>query len=290
MIYSSLWEKKMKVAIVTDSTAYIPKEISNGYMIRSAPLQIIWGPETLLDGIDISPDQFYSRLVVDKVMPTTSQPSPAAFRAIYEELINQGYDILSLHLSTKLSGTIDSANQARAFYPNANIEVVDSLYTSMSMGFQILEAARAASQGASLQECKTIIEHARENCGLLFLVNTLEFLRRGGRIGSGAAFLGTALNLKPILEVVDGKVEGIDKVRTWSKASDRLLDIFLERIGNKTPLRVAAIYGGARPEAEALLERVRQRVELSEAVVSPVSPVIGVHTGPGCIGLAYMAG
>ena len=126
---------------------------------------------------------------------------------------------------------------------------------------------------------------------LYFLVETLEYLRRGGRIGSAAAFLGTALNLKPILELCDGKVEGIDKVRTWSKASDRLLEIFEQRVSGRTPLRIAAIYGGAKPEAEAFLERVRQRYgvdDISETIISPVSPVIGVHTGPGVIGLAYM--
>ena len=281
----------MKVAIVTDSTAYIPDDVSKGYAIQSAPLQVIWGPETFRDGIDITPDAFYTRLADTKVMPTTSQPAPSTFKAIYDQLIAQGYDILSLHISTKLSGTIDSATQARALLPNANIEVVDSYSTSMGLGFQVMAAAKAASQGATLQDCKTIAEQAREKCGVLFLLNTLEFLRRGGRIGSAAAFLGTALNLKPILELVDGKVEGIDKVRTWSKATDRLLDIFEERIAGRTPLRIAAIYGGSKPEAESLMERVRQRYkvsDVSEAVFSPVSPVVGVHTGPGVIGLAYM--
>jgi DegV family protein with EDD domain len=281
----------MKVAIVTDSTAYIPAEISRGYVIKTAPLQVIWGSETYRDGVDITPDQFYTRLADTKVMPTTSQPAPSTFKEIYDQLITQEYDILSLHISTKLSGTIDSATQARALLPQANIEVVDSYSTSMSLGFQVMAAAKAAAQGASLQDCKAIAEQARDRTGVLFLLNTLEFLRRGGRIGTAAAFLGTALNLKPILELVNGKVEGIDKVRTWSKASDRLLDIFEERIAGRTPLSIAAVYGGVQPEAAALLERARQRFGISqvnEAVLSPVSPVVGVHTGPGCIGLAYL--
>jgi DegV family protein with EDD domain len=280
-----------KVAIVTDSTAYIPADVSKGYSIYSVPLQVIWGSENYKDGVDIMPDQFYTRLADTKVMPTTSQPSPAAFKVLYEKLIQSDFEVLSIHISSKLSGTVDSAQQACASLNHAPVEVLDSFSTSMSLGFQVMAAARAAEQGATLQECKIIAQQARENTGVLFLLNTLEFLRRGGRIGSAAAFLGTALNLKPILELCDGKVEGIDKVRTWNKAQDRLLDIFEERIGKQAPVRIAAVYGGSKPEAEEILQRARQRFgvsDVSEAIMSPVSPVIGVHTGPGCVGLAYM--
>ena len=281
-----------KVAIVTDSTAYIPVEVSQGYPVHSVPLQIIWGTDLLKDGIDISPNQFFDRLANSKTIPTTSQPSPAAFKETYENLTAAGYDILSIHISSKLSGTMDSATQASAMLPNTTIELVDSLTTSMSLGFQVMSAARAAQQGASLAECKVIAEEARSTTGVLFLVNTLEFLRRGGRIGGASAFLGTALNLKPILEVVHGKVEGIDKVRTWNKAVDRLLDIFEARVNNRTPVRIAALYGGSGVDAEAqlILERAKQRYGeglISETVLTSVSPVVGVHTGPGVVGLAY---
>lgn len=281
-----------KVAIVTDSTAYIPNELSQGYPVHSVPLQIIWGQEILKDGIDITPNQFFDRLVNSKTIPTTSQPSPASFKEIYEKLAAQGFDILSVHISSKLSGTMDSATQARSMLPDVKIELVDSLTTSMSLGFPVITAARAAQQGASLAECKVIAEAACASSGVLFLVNTLEFLHKGGRIGGAAAFLGTALNLKPILEVVNGKIESVDKVRTWSKAVDRLLDVFEQRVNNRTPLHIAALYGGAdtEPEAQALLERAKQRFgegQVTEAVVTSVSPVVGVHTGPGVIGLCY---
>jgi DegV family protein with EDD domain len=280
-----------KIAIVTDSTAYIPAEIQRGHEIHSVPLQVIWGSETFRDGIDIQPDLFYTRLAGSKVSPTTSQPSPAAFKEIYEKLAAQGFDIFSMHISGKLSGTMDSATQARAALPGLNIELHDSLSTSMCLGFQVLTVARAAEQGASLQECKVLAEQARQNSGVLFVLNTLEFLRRGGRIGGAQAFLGTALNLKPILEVRDGRIEGIDKVRTWNKALDRLLELFEQRVGKRVPVRIGALHGGAGEEAAAILERARQRFgisEVSETVISPVSPVIGVHTGPGVIGLTYM--
>lgn len=281
-----------KVATVTDSTAYIPVEASNGYNIQSVPLQIIWGSETLKDGIDITPNQFFDRLSNSKTVPTTSQPSPAAFKEIYEKLAAAGYDIFSVHISSKLSGTMDSATQARAMLPDVHIEVHDSLNTSMGLGFQVMAAARAAEQGASLAECKLIAEEARDNTGVIFVLNTLEFLRRGGRIGGAAAFLGTALNLKPILEVSHGKIEGVDKVRTWSKGVDRLLDLFEERVNKRTPVRIAALYGGAdaKEEAKGVLERARQRYGdglVTETMLTSVSPVIGVHTGPGVIGLSY---
>ena len=284
-----------KVAIVTDSTAYLPADVSSGYEIHSVPLQIIWGAEIFRDGVDITPDQFYERLPGSKINATTSQPSPAAFREVYTRLAAQGFDILSIHISSKLSGTVDSATQAKAMIPDAKIEIIDSLSTSMSMGFQIMTAAKAASQGASLRECWQLAEQARAKTGVLFLLNTLEYLRRGGRIGGAAAFLGTALNLKPVLEVVEGKVEGIDRVRTWSKAVDRLLDLFEERVGKRVPVHIAALYGGAESEVEAkaVLERACQRFnpgDIAETVITPVSPVIGVHTGPGVIGLAYMSG
>jgi DegV family protein with EDD domain len=280
-----------KIAIVTDSTAYIPPEIMRGHEIHSVPLQVIWGSETFRDGIDILPEQFYARLAESKVNPTTSQPSPAVFKEVYERLAKEGFDVMSMHISSKLSGTMDSATQARAALPHLNIELHDSLSTSMCLGFQLLTVMRAAEQGASLRECKALAEQARENSGVLFLLNTLEYLRRGGRIGGAQAFLGTALNLKPILEVRDGRVEGIDKVRTWNKAMDRLLEIFEQRIDKRVPVRIGALHGGVSEEAVALLERARQRFgisEVSETVISPVSPVIGVHTGPGVVGLAYM--
>jgi DegV family protein with EDD domain len=281
-----------KIAIVTDSTATIPADLLRGHEIHIVPLQVIWGNETFRDGIDIQPDEFYIRQAKTKINPTTSQPSPAAFKEIYEMLGNQGFDIFSMHLSAKLSGTMDSAIQARNSLPDLNIELQDSFSISMSLGFQVLAVARAAKQGASLQECKALAEQTRQNSGLLFLLNTLEYLHRGGRIGGAQAFLGTALNLKPILEVRDGRIEALERVRTWNKATARLLEILEQQLDKRTPVRIAALHGGAGDEAAALLERARQRFgadTVSETVVSPVSPVIGVHTGPGVVGFAYLA-
>lgn len=282
-----------KVALVTDSTAYIPAELSKQSAIYTVPLQVIWGDETQRDGIDITPEAFYTRLQSARVLPTTSQPSPAAFKSIYEELLSQGYQILSVHISSKLSGTIDSAQQAKAMLPQAPIEIVDSELTSMGMGYPVLLAARAAEQGATLKECKTLAEQACRNSGIIFAVNTLEFLHRGGRIGGAAAFLGTALNLKPLLELRGGRIEAVERIRTMSKATERLLDLIEQRVGSRTPIRLAAVHAGARELAETLLEKARTRFSISsvsQTSIAEVSPVIGVHTGPGCVGLTFTAG
>lgn len=280
-----------KVALVTDSTATIPDEMLRQFQIQVAPLQVIWGKETFRDSIDIQPETFYKRLQTSKVTPTTSQPTPAVFTEIYGKLLEQGYDILSVHISSKLSGTMDSAIQARQGFPNANIELVDSLSTSMAMGYPVLAAARAAAQGASLRECRALVEKGCANSGVLFAVSTLEFLRRGGRIGGAAAFLGTTLNLKPILELREGRIEAVERVRTMNKAIDRLLDLFVERIGSRRPVQIAGLHANAPEEGRLLLDRALQRFnvsEVSDTVLSEISPVLGTHTGPGTIGLAYM--
>lgn len=282
-----------KVAVVTDSTAYIPEHLTNGYNLHSIPLQVIWGEETFRDGVDITPLEFYTRLQNAKVMPTTSQPSPAAFKQVYASLLEQGFDILSVHISSKLSGTIDSAVQAKEMIQSDRIEIVDSLSAGMALGFQALLAARAASEGKPLAEIKSMAEKANDLTGVLFAVSTLEFLHRGGRIGGAAAFLGTALNLKPLLKLNDGKIEPVERVRTMGKAIDRLLDLFASEIDGRTPLRIASLHANSPREAEMLLEKIRQRFDVSEvdiATLAEVSPVIGTHTGPGTVGIAFMAG
>jgi len=282
-----------KVAVVTDSTINIPADLAKPYPLFVVPLQLIWGNETFRDSVDITPTEFYTRLKTDKVNPSTSQPSPAVFIELYSKLLNQGYDILSVHISSRLSGTLASAEQAKDHFPGANIELVDSLSTSMATGLPLLYTLRAAAQGATLKECKALVEQGLANSGVLFAVSTLEYLHRGGRIGGAAAFLGTALNLKPILEMREGRIEAIERVRTMSKASERLLNLFEERINGQSPVWISALHVDAANEARELLELACQRFnkeEIVEANISEVSPVVGTHTGPGTLGLAYMAG
>ena len=198
-----------KVAIVTDSTANLPPEIIRNLPIHVVPLHVIWGEQEYLDQVEMTSDQFYARLRTDKVLPTTSQPSPKEFKDLYVRLLEEGYDILTITISSKLSGTMDSAIQAKAMLPGPRIEVFDSQTTSLAMGFQVLAAARLANQGATLKECNTSVAQARDKSGVFFVLKTLEFLARGGRLGGASAFVGTMLNLKPILELRNGQVEPV---------------------------------------------------------------------------------
>ncbi len=283
-----------KVMVVTDSTANIPAELLETHPIRVLPLQVIWGQEIMRDGVDIQPTQFYDRLKSAAVLPTTSQTTPEEFKQAYAALIEEGYEILSIHISSKLSGTMDSAIQAKSAFPTAKIELIDSLSTSMAMGFQVMAAARVAAAGGTLHDCKTVAEKAKEQTGVYFTLNTLEFLQRGGRIGGAAAFLGTVLNLKPILELQEGQIEAVERVRTLNKSIDRLLDLVEEKLANEPgPVRLCAIHGNSFEEANMLLNKAIKRFSSSlvrETLITDISPVLGTHTGPGALGLAYMVG
>jgi DegV family protein with EDD domain len=283
-----------KVMVVTDSTSNIPTQMMNGNPIEVLPLQVIWDHKVFRDGVDIQAKEFYQRLATDKVLPSTSQTTPEEFKVKYAQLIEQGYDILSIHISSKLSGTMDSAIQAKRAFPGANIELVDSFSTSMAMGFQVLSVARMASIGANLADCKSVAQEATKHTGVYFALNTLEFLHRGGRIGGAAAFMGTMLNLKPLLELRDGRIEAVERVRTFNKTVDRLLDLVEARLKNeKGPIRLAAIHANEPEKVNELLERAIKRFSntvVTDAVISTVSPVLGTHTGPGALGLAFMSG
>jgi DegV family protein with EDD domain len=279
-----------KIALVTDSTAYIPKDIVSKYKITVAPQVLIWGEKTYLDGVDIQPDEFYTRLKTATVMATTSQVTIAAFRNIFNNLVEDGYEVLALLISEKLSGTIDSAVQARDLLPGMPIKIVDSQTTAMAMGFQVLTVARAIEQGASMEECIALAEEARKHVGVVFAVDTLEFLHRGGRIGGAARFLATALNFKPILEVTGGRVEAIERVRTRSKSLQRVVEIIEERVAGRTPVRLATLHANAQEDALKTLDMANSRMQSIESIISEVSPVVGNHAGPGTVGLAFMAG
>ena len=281
-----------KIAIVTDSTAYIPPNLVQKHNLTVTPQVLIWGEETFQDGVDIQPDEFYARLKTDKVMPTTSQVSIATMKSTFENLIERGYDVLAILLSAKLSGTIQSAVQAKEMMEKSGEKVtfIDSRSTAMALGFQVLAVARAVDDGANLKEAVALAEKAREHTGVYFAVDTLEFLHRGGRIGGAKRFLGTALNVKPVLAVLDGHVEAVEQIRTKKKAIDRVFELVAEQTKGKTPIHVATLHAAAEEEAKALLERASKELDATESILTTVSPVVGTHAGPGTVGLAYMAG
>jgi len=281
-----------KVAIVTDSTAYIPEDLLKKNNITVTPQIVIWGEESLRDGVDILPDEFYKRLQNSKVMPTTSQVSIPDMKNALEGLVNQGYEVLGIFLSAKLSGTMQSAEQALKMLPNIaeKISIVDSNSTAMAMGFHVLAAARAAQAGETLQECRKLALEAQKLTGVFFTVDTLEFLHRGGRIGGAQALMGTMLNIKPVLELREGRIEPVERVRTKTKATERMLERVVEKIGKKVPVRLATLHANAEAEARVILDMASIRLNPVEEIFAAVSPAIGTHTGPGTVGLAFMAG
>lgn len=279
-----------KVAIVTDSTATIPNEYLEQLPIWVVPQVLIWGEETLEDGVDIQPAEFYDRLEKDPVHPTTSQVTPASFIKVFRELLEKDYEVLAVLISPKLSGTIESANQALQNFPGAPIELFNSESIAMAMGFQVLMAARAAKEGASLKECREIAERAKPLTGVVFAVDTLEYLHRGGRIGGGAKFLATALDIRPILEIRDGRVEAVERVRTRRKSLARVVSLIEERMAGRKPVRLATLHAKAEEDARWLLEVGCAHLEPVEKIFTEVSPVVGTHAGPGTVGLAFLAG
>lgn len=281
-----------KIAIVTDSTSYMPADLVEKYSITVAPQVLIWDDKTYRDGIDIQSAEFFSRLKTSKTMATTSQVSVADMQSIFQGLVDKDYDVLGIFISSKLSGTIQSATQAKALMESAGekVTVIDSNSTAMAMGFQVLSVARAAEDGASLQDCMALAEKSRENTGVVFAVDTLEFLHRGGRIGGAQRFMGTLLNMKPILALQDGKVEGLERIRTKNKAHDRVLELIIDKTRGKSPIRVATLHANAPEDAKALLAKSEKELKPVESILAELSPVVANHTGPGTVGLAYMAG
>ncbi|MFM8319425.1 MAG: DegV family protein [Chloroflexota bacterium] len=279
-----------KIALVTDSTCNLPGHLLQQYNIHIAPQVLIWDDQTYADGVDIQPEQFYERLKNSKSMPSTSQATPATFQRIFSKLLAEEYQVLAVLISHKLSGTIQSAMQVLDGMPGAPVEIVDSNTVSMALGWQVLAAARAIEAGAGLAEARAVAEQARDKVGVVLAVDTLEFLHRGGRIGGASRYLATALNIKPILEVVNGRVEAVERVRTRTKSLARLVEIVAEKTCDARPVRLASLNANSAEEAREVLELARGRLNAVETFETEVSPVIGAHAGPGTVALAYMAG
>ena len=280
-----------KISIVTDSTAYIPKDYLDRYGIYVVPTILNWGSKMYRDGVDITPTEFFERMKTDPVHPTTSVPSIGEFREVYAKAAQNAEAVVGVHLSAKLSGTFSAAEQAVAMIPDKTIKVVDSNSTAMALGFVVLAAARAAAAGKPLDQVVQAAHGAIPHTGVVLTVETLEYLRRGGRIGGAQAFIGGLLDAKPILELRDGRIEPLERVRTKKKAMQRLVEIVVERIKGQAPIRLATLHAAAQEDAAAILVSVKAQLgSVEEAILSEVSPTIATHTGPGTVGLAYCAG
>jgi DegV family protein with EDD domain len=278
-----------KIVVVTDSSAYIPPKALGGLNIPVIPLWLIWGDERFRDGVDIDPPTFYRRLREDKTFPTTSQPSVGEFEDFFRQVGAGAEAVVGVFVTSKLSGTVANAQAVQAALTESTIRVVDSLSVSMAQGFIALAAARAAAAGKSLDKVVAAAEEMRDRVDLLFAVDTLEYLHRGGRIGGAKWLVGTALSIKPLLHFVDGTIEPLVQVRTKRKAVARMLKVAEERLGGKRMSEAAIIDAGSPEEGDAIAEQAKQRFGVSTVYRTSVSPAIGTHAGPGTVGIAFYA-
>lgn len=272
----------MSVAIVTDSTADIPSQLARSRSITVVPLTLNFEGRSLLDGVDIRPSEFYRKLPNATTHPTTSQPSAGSFAETYAQLLNDHDEIVSIHISEKLSGTYASAVQGADMTDPKRVHVVDSEVVSMSLGLVTLAATEMVAKGESAASIAERVSAMRDKVQTYFSVATLEFLRRGGRIGRASAMLGSVLQVKPVLCIRDGLVTPLERVRTFDRALDRIVD--LSRAVDRGH-GLCVIVGHADAEDDA--ERVARGMEdvAETLMIQPLGPVVGAHAGPGVVGL-----
>ena len=275
------------IALITDSTCDIPQSLRERYAIDVVPLSIIWGDEQLREGIDISPEDFYRRLVVDPIHPTTSQPTPQDFLTAYQKAQQRGaQEIVVVTISTGMSGTHESARLAASMI-DVPVHLVDSRANSMSLGWQVLAAARAREAGGDVEAMIAATDKARETMVFIIALDTLEYLHKGGRIGTASKFIGTLLNFKPQIFVdhKTGMVAAGRRVRTRKRALRMLYEDFFAQLDTHKKMHIAVLHNAALPEAETTAARIRDEFAPAELVISIVSPVLGVHTGPRAVSL-----
>ena len=275
----------MTVKVITDSTADLPPALAEELGITVVPLNVHFGTEVYRDGVEITADEFYRRLVTASRLPTTSQPTPGDFLSAYDEMGQTTDEILSVHVSAKLSGTMNSATQAREEYGGAcRIEIIDSLQGSMGLGMLAIAAAEAARRGDSLDDVVTETRAAIPKVGFIGLLDTLEYLEKGGRIGKAQAFMGSLLRIKPLLTIRDGEAHPLERARTRAKGVDRMCEL----VQAEMPLKdLAVVYTTTPDEALALAQRLQSHLPQGEVILSQVGPVVGTYLGPGVLGVAF---
>ncbi|HEY5477508.1 MAG TPA: DegV family protein [Tepidiformaceae bacterium] len=276
----------MTVRIVTDSTADLMPEEAAALGVTVVPLNVYFGDETLRDGVDIDPTTFYERLATAKELPRTSQPSVERFKAAYEELAKETNEIVSIHLSSRLSGTMNSASVAREEVSHElHIELIDTYTVSLALGAIVTDAAVAANAGASMAEVIDVARRAMDRVRVAIVVDTLEYLQRGGRIGRAQSLLGSVLSIKPIIHVEDGEVAPLERVRTRSRAVERIFEM---ATADKTLRRLVIACTADDEQALALIERIRPVMPHTDVRLGRLGSVVGVYVGPNALGCAMV--
>jgi DegV family protein with EDD domain len=278
------------VKIVIDSTCELPAEILDQYDIRVAPISIQFGQDTFEEGINISHDDFYGRIERSGKIPTTAQPTPAWFAKHYRDLKNEGHSILTITITSKHSGTFESAVIAKEIVPEADVEVFDSRSISMGTGWMVLEAAREFMEGKTRSEVVARLREMRERMSIFFTPATLKYLQMSGRVSRLQFALGSILDLKPVVEVKEGLLDVCENVRTRGKAVGRLLELTAEKVGTSAPTNLAVFHARSQEEAQKLLEQAKEKLNCKETLVGEMAMSLAVHGGPGILGvIAYPA-
>ena len=275
-----------KIKIVTDSTVDMAEELIEKYEIEFVPLSISINGETLLDRVDIEPAEFIQKMKESENLPKTSQPPVGVFLETYNKLADQGYTIISIHMTGGMSGTVDSARSA-ATLTDADVTVFDSEYISKALSFQVIEAAMMAQNGASKEEITAKIQHVKKHTKLFVVVDTLENLIKGGRIGKGKAFIGSLLNIKPIASLDEGVYTPVSKVRSRAQAVKFLANAFAEDCFGKTIKRVGITHADSLDYAKMLKEAIEKVSGFNKIEIDFTTPVISTHTGQGALGFSY---
>jgi DegV family protein with EDD domain len=278
---------KYQIALITDSTCDVPRNLIEQYDITVVPLHVIWGDKTFRDRVDMEPRAFYQRLTEDPEYPTTSHPTPEGFLATYEEAVEAGAEeIVVVSISSELSGAFQSANQAATMIDHP-VHVFDSKQTTMGLGWQVLAAARAREGGGDASAMLQAADEARQGVGLFVSLDTMEYLYKGGRIGGATRLIGSLLNVKPLVYVDhdSGKVEAAGRVRTRKRGLSTLYDHFFEQLDSGGTMHIAVMHGDAPRDAERIAERIERDYAPAELLIDITGPVLGVHTGPRAIAL-----
>jgi DegV family protein with EDD domain len=278
----------MTVSVVTDSTGCLPVEAIDRLGISIVPLRVTLGSRTVIDGVNVSSSDV-ARALRAKVAVSTSRPTPAEFAARYQQLLDAGAShVVSVHLSAALSGTWESAVLAAQDFPHGVVRVVDSRSTAMGLGFPVLAAAQRAADGGSAAEVQGAATATVDATRTFFYVDTLEYLRRGGRIGTAAALFATTLSVKPLLQLVEGQIVALEKVRTSTKALARLVELTVRAAGRDS-VDLAVHHVAAAERAATVETQLREQLpRLGESQVSELGPVIGAHLGPGVVGVVIV--
>jgi DegV family protein with EDD domain len=278
-------EAEMKIGIITDSTADLPQVLVREYGIEIIPLQVSIDEQQYTDGVDLSPDEFFAKIQNGEHRVSTSQPAPGIFMECYRRMLERFDIILAIHMTGKLSGTLRAAQLASDMFPGGKIRVIDSESTSMGLGGLVLEAARAVQRGMNPEQIIAMIQRLRERVHFLVVLDTLEFIRRGGRVSRLQSFLSSILKIKVLLKLIHGDVEAVAKVRTRQESIAMLLEKFREQLAVETKAIIAVMHTAAEEEAHKLKSIIQDTYRNAEIIISQAGPVLGIHVGPGALAL-----